>query len=451
MTTAFANEPILELRRSAVRGELAEALAGIDRELPLSVPVLVGRRRAHRRRARLDRPGQPVAGRGQRGAGHRRRRRRRRGAGAARARAPGAPPRPPIAPPRSSRPPRGCASAACGSPRCRSASAPSRGPRPTPTCARPSTSSSTTRGWPSSSSKGRPLLQVPGERNELRYVPRGHRRRHLPLELPAGHPLRHDLRGAGRRQRRRPQAGRAVARRCRTSSSRPCAPGASRPRRSPSCPARATPERRSWPTPTSTPSPSPARWRWGARSSPARPRLRDGQNHFKQVVAELGGKNCVIVASDADLDEAVPAIVGSAFNYAGQKCSAASRVLVHEAIADQLLERLAGAVRTLVVGQAETLGTDVPPVIEREAQERVARYEQAAQSGGRIVAQAERARGRRLVLPCDAGRRSPRRLARARGGDLRAAARGPARARRRPRLRRRRRPLLCPHRRPVHP
>jgi RHH-type proline utilization regulon transcriptional repressor/proline dehydrogenase/delta 1-pyrroline-5-carboxylate dehydrogenase len=101
----------------------------------------------------------------------------------------------------------------------------------------------------------------------------------------------------------------------------------------------------------------------------------------------------VIVASDADLDEAVPAIVGSAFNYAGQKCSAASRVLVHEAIADQLLERLAGAVRTLVVGQAETLGTDVPPVIERDAQERVARYEQAAQSGGRIVAQAERPEG----------------------------------------------------------
>src|SRR6202020_1686239 len=110
------------------------------------------------------------------------------------------------------------------------------------------------------------------------------------------------------------------------------------------------------------------------------------ERHFKQVVAELGGKNCVIVAADADLDEAVPAIVGSAFNYAGQKCSAASRVLVHEAIADQLLERLAGAVRTLVVGQAETLGTDVPPVIEREAQERVLRYRAIAEREGRIVA-----------------------------------------------------------------
>ncbi|HEX4009754.1 MAG TPA: aldehyde dehydrogenase family protein [Solirubrobacteraceae bacterium] len=114
----------------------------------------------------------------------------------------------------------------------------------------------------------------------------------------------------------------------------------------------------------------------------------DGQRHFKQVVAELGGKNCVIVAADADLDEAVPAIVGSAFNYAGQKCSAASRILVHEAIAAQLTERVAGAARTLVVGQAQTLGTDVPPVIERDAQERVARYAAIARSEGRIVAQA---------------------------------------------------------------
>src|SRR5205823_14086104 len=90
-----------------------------------------------------------------------------------------------------------------------------------------------------------------------------------------------------------------------------------------------------------------------------------GQLHIKQVVAELGGKNCVIVDADADLDEAVPAIVSSAFAYAGQKCSAAARVLVHEAIAEKLIERVAGATQVLVVGQAEELGTEVPPVIER--------------------------------------------------------------------------------------
>ena len=85
----------------------------------------------------------------------------------------------------------------------------------------------------------------------------------------------------------------------------------------------------------------------------------------------------------------MPAIIGSAFAFAGQKCSAASRVLVHEAIADQLLKRLAGAAQVLVVGQAETLGTDVPPVIEHAAQERVDRYAELAARQGTIVATAD--------------------------------------------------------------
>jgi RHH-type proline utilization regulon transcriptional repressor/proline dehydrogenase/delta 1-pyrroline-5-carboxylate dehydrogenase len=102
----------------------------------------------------------------------------------------------------------------------------------------------------------------------------------------------------------------------------------------------------------------------------------------------MGGKNCVIVDADADLDEAVPAIVQSAFAYAGQKCSAAARVLVHEAVADTLVERLAGATEVLRVGQAEEFATEVPPVIEREAQERVLRYGEIAQRDGRVAARA---------------------------------------------------------------
>jgi RHH-type proline utilization regulon transcriptional repressor/proline dehydrogenase/delta 1-pyrroline-5-carboxylate dehydrogenase len=112
-----------------------------------------------------------------------------------------------------------------------------------------------------------------------------------------------------------------------------------------------------------------------------------GAHHLKRVVAEMGGKNCVIVDSDADLDDAVPAVVFSAFVYAGQKCSAASRVLVHEAIADALLERVAGAVEVLVVGQADTFGIDVPPVIEHDAQARVERYRALARDQGRIAAE----------------------------------------------------------------
>jgi RHH-type transcriptional regulator, proline utilization regulon repressor / proline dehydrogenase / delta 1-pyrroline-5-carboxylate dehydrogenase len=115
---------------------------------------------------------------------------------------------------------------------------------------------------------------------------------------------------------------------------------------------------------------------------------RPGQNHLKRVIAEMGGKNCVIVDSDADLDEVVPALVTSAYLYAGQKCSAAARVLVHEAIHDPLLERLAGAVEVLDVGQAERLGIDVPPVIEQESMERVARYTAEAERTGRVAARA---------------------------------------------------------------
>jgi RHH-type proline utilization regulon transcriptional repressor/proline dehydrogenase/delta 1-pyrroline-5-carboxylate dehydrogenase len=115
---------------------------------------------------------------------------------------------------------------------------------------------------------------------------------------------------------------------------------------------------------------------------------RPGQNHLKRVIAEMGGKNCVIVDSDADLDEVVPALVTSAFIYAGQKCSAAARVLCHEAIHDALVERLAGAIEVLEVGQADDLEIDVPPVIEHEAQERVATYTAKAEQAGRIAARA---------------------------------------------------------------
>jgi RHH-type proline utilization regulon transcriptional repressor/proline dehydrogenase/delta 1-pyrroline-5-carboxylate dehydrogenase len=117
----------------------------------------------------------------------------------------------------------------------------------------------------------------------------------------------------------------------------------------------------------------------------------EGQRHIKHVIAELGGKNCVIVDSDADLDEAVPAVVRSAFAYAGQKCSAAARVMVHEAIAELFLERLTGAVEALQVGQAELFGVDLGPVIERSARERVERYLRAASTEGEVVCQSTQA------------------------------------------------------------
>jgi RHH-type proline utilization regulon transcriptional repressor/proline dehydrogenase/delta 1-pyrroline-5-carboxylate dehydrogenase len=96
----------------------------------------------------------------------------------------------------------------------------------------------------------------------------------------------------------------------------------------------------------------------------------------------------VIVDSDADLDDVVPALIKSAFNYSGQKCSAAARVLAHAAIHDGLVERLAGAIEVLHVGQASDPEIDIGPVIEQEAMERVERYIAIARSHGTIAAQA---------------------------------------------------------------
>lgn len=119
-------------------------------------------------------------------------------------------------------------------------------------------------------------------------------------------------------------------------------------------------------------------------ASAARP--APGQNHLKRVVAEMGGKNCLVVDADADLDEVVPAVIDSAFGFAGQKCSAASRVLAHEAVHGQLAERLAGAVVSTLVGRAETFGIDTGPVIDRESVERHARYLEIGRGQGKVLA-----------------------------------------------------------------
>ena len=91
----------------------------------------------------------------------------------------------------------------------------------------------------------------------------------------------------------------------------------------------------------------------------------------KRVIAELGGKNAIIVDDDADLDEAVMAVVQSAFGFGGQKCSACSRVIVLDAVHDAFVERLADAARSLRVGPAAEPGTRVGPLVDEQARDRV--------------------------------------------------------------------------------
>jgi RHH-type proline utilization regulon transcriptional repressor/proline dehydrogenase/delta 1-pyrroline-5-carboxylate dehydrogenase len=386
MLAPFTNEPILELRRAAVRAQLSDALAAVDRGLPLSVPVLIGdaaRPSAGSELFSTD-PGAPervVA----------------EAAAATEEEVAGA-----------------VASAASGLSGWRAAGAQRRAQAliaaaawmrerrlelaalQVRECAKP---------WVEADAdvceaidfleyyaraalelgRGRELLQVPGERNELRYVPRGVvaviSPWNFPLAIPCGMTAAALV------------TGNAVV-------LKPA-------EQSPALALRLVEALRAGGVPPAVLSLLPGEGEVGAAlvrhpdmagiaftgSLPvgreitrAAAEVTDGQRQFKQVVAELGGKNCVIVDSDADLDEAVPAIVASAFNYAGQKCSAASRVLVHEALAAPLVERLGGAVKVLEVGQADRLGIDVPPVIEQDAQQRVTRYAALAADTGRVVA-----------------------------------------------------------------
>jgi RHH-type proline utilization regulon transcriptional repressor/proline dehydrogenase/delta 1-pyrroline-5-carboxylate dehydrogenase len=105
----------------------------------------------------------------------------------------------------------------------------------------------------------------------------------------------------------------------------------------------------------------------------------------KRVIAEMGGKNAIIVDDDADLDEAVQGVVQSAFGYQGQKCSACSRAIVLDAVYDTFLERLVQAIRSLTVGPAEDPASRMGPVIDTESLARIQKYIATGRQEGREV------------------------------------------------------------------
>jgi len=112
---------------------------------------------------------------------------------------------------------------------------------------------------------------------------------------------------------------------------------------------------------------------------------KPGQDRVKRVIAEMGGKNAIIVDDDADLDEAVVGVLQSAFGYAGQKCSACSRAIVLEGVHDAFLARLVEAAKALTVGPADDPDTVVGPLIDAEARDRVLGYIKVAEAEGRVV------------------------------------------------------------------
>lgn len=102
--------------------------------------------------------------------------------------------------------------------------------------------------------------------------------------------------------------------------------------------------------------------------------VQSGQKHLKRVIAEMGGKNAIIVDESADLDQAVAGVVQSAFGYTGQKCSACSRVIVLEPVHDAFVERFVEATRSLNLGAADLPSTQVGPVIDATARDRIRDY-----------------------------------------------------------------------------
>jgi RHH-type proline utilization regulon transcriptional repressor/proline dehydrogenase/delta 1-pyrroline-5-carboxylate dehydrogenase len=114
-------------------------------------------------------------------------------------------------------------------------------------------------------------------------------------------------------------------------------------------------------------------------------KLAPGQTQFKRLIAELGGKNAIIIDEDADLDEAVLGVVASAFGYSGQKCSACSRAIVLAPIYDLFLHRLIEATRALKIAPAEDPGCRVGPVIEAAARERMLKYIESGKQESRLA------------------------------------------------------------------
>src|SRR5262249_24426901 len=110
-----------------------------------------------------------------------------------------------------------------------------------------------------------------------------------------------------------------------------------------------------------------------------------GQVWVKRVIAEMGGKDSIVVDADADLDAAVEGVAASAFGYQGQKCSACSRAIVVDAVYDAFLEKLQKRVEQITVGPAEKAESYMGPVINAKAKKSILEYIAVGKAEGRLI------------------------------------------------------------------
>jgi 1-pyrroline-5-carboxylate dehydrogenase len=120
-------------------------------------------------------------------------------------------------------------------------------------------------------------------------------------------------------------------------------------------------------------------------------KTQPGQIWIKRVIAEMGGKDSIVVAADADLDAAADGIVASAFGFSGQKCSACSRAIVDASVYDAVEKKIVERVARLTVGDPSQPGTYMGPVINEGAMRSILGYvERALAEGGRLIAGGKR-------------------------------------------------------------
>ena len=123
----------------------------------------------------------------------------------------------------------------------------------------------------------------------------------------------------------------------------------------------------------------------GLRINELAAKLSPGQKWMKRVIAEMGGKDTIIVDKEADLDHAAESIVQSAFGYSGQKCSACSRAVVHEEVYDEVLNKVVEKTKQLTVGEAKFQENDMGPVIDQHAQQKILEYIEIGKQEARLV------------------------------------------------------------------
>lgn len=124
----------------------------------------------------------------------------------------------------------------------------------------------------------------------------------------------------------------------------------------------------------------------GLRINKLAAEIAPGQKWIKRVIAEMGGKDGIVVDSEADLDEAAAGIVASAFGFQGQKCSACSRVIIVKDVYDAIVEKVAAKTKALKVGPASDQTVNMGPVVDESAYNKVLSYIEIGKQEGRLVA-----------------------------------------------------------------